>query len=98
MAKTKWPFNDPPDVATITLRQVVEDGEPILHVSHDADDGCWQFLTGATVSMDDAMVVSLQEIFERDSTIAELADLEPGWRAVRKQVGGEWSRSKRSDG
>src|SRR4051794_14128998 len=41
-----WPFANPPDVAAITTRQVVHGGEPILLVSHDADDGSWQFLTG----------------------------------------------------
>ena len=39
-----WPFADPTNVATITVRQIVRDGQPILHVSHDHEDGGWQFL------------------------------------------------------
>ena len=40
-----WPFADPPNVVSITVRQVVDRGEPILLVAHDAEDGGWQFLT-----------------------------------------------------
>lgn len=52
-----WPFADPWNVAVFTTRQIVRDGEPILHVSHDWDDGAWQFHTGAgRVYERDAMV------------------------------------------
>lgn len=96
MAESKWPFDDPPNVATITVRQIIDGGAPILLVRHDADDGCWQFLTGGVVDMADAMVVSLREISERDPTVAELADLQPGWQATRERVGSPWRRSERS--
>jgi hypothetical protein len=36
-------------------------------------------------------------MFERDATIAELADLEPGWQATRKRVGAAWHRSESSE-
>ena len=91
----KWPFADPPNMAAITVRQVIEDGEPILYVTHDADDGGWQFLTGGDVSTDDAMVVSLEEMLKHDPTLAELANLEPGWTAARGDVGSPWHRSRR---
>lgn len=44
----KWLFEDPPNVAVITSNQVLQ-GNPILYVSHDEDDGCWQFHTGEIV-------------------------------------------------
>lgn len=97
MAKMKWPFDDPPNVATITVRQIVEGGAPILLVARDAEDGGWQFLTGGPFDMADAMIVSLHNIFDRDSSIAELADLEPGWQATRKRVGAPWQRSESSE-
>jgi hypothetical protein len=97
MVMSKWPFDDPPNVATITLRQIIKDGEPILLVAHDAEDGGWQFLTGGAFDVADGMVVSLKSIFERDPTIAELADLEPGWQATRKKVGAPWKRSEQSE-
>jgi hypothetical protein len=65
MAKAKWPFDDPPNVATITVRQIVEDSAPILLVARDAEDGGWQFLTGGRVDVADGMVVSLRSMFER---------------------------------
>lgn len=93
--REKWPFADPPNMATITVRQIIEEGEPILYVTHDADDGGWQFLTGGDVSTDDAMVVSLEEMLKHDPTLAELAKLEPGWTAARQDVGSPWQRSRR---
>jgi hypothetical protein len=94
MAKAKWPFDDPPNVATITVRQIVEHGAPILLVARDAEDGGWQFLTGGAFDVANGMVVSLRSMFERDPTIAELADLESGWQATRKRVGAAWQRSE----
>jgi hypothetical protein len=97
MPKSNWPFDDPPNVATITVRQVIEDGEPILLVARDAEDGGWQFLTGGALDIADGKVVSLQSIFERDPTIGDLADLEPGWQATRKSVGAPWKRYEQSE-
>ena len=34
-----WPFDHPPNPACITTRLVLEEGYPILLVTHDADDG-----------------------------------------------------------
>jgi hypothetical protein len=92
MTEAKWQFDDPPNVATITVRQIIEGGAPILLVARDIDDGGWQFLTGGEFDVADGMVVSLRNIFERDPTIAELADLEPGWQATRKRIGAAWQR------
>lgn len=97
MAKSKWPFDDPPNVATITVRQIVEGGAPILLVNRDSEDGGWQFLTGGNFDMDDGMVVGLGEMVEHDPTIAHLADLAPGWQATRKRVGAPWRRSEASE-
>jgi hypothetical protein len=54
----EWPFEDPPNVATYTVRQIVEDGHPILQVSHDAEDGAWQFLEQETPREEDAIEVA----------------------------------------
>ncbi len=98
MTKPNWPFDDPPNVATITVRQIIDGAEPILLVVHDADDDGWQFLTGGQFDVADGMVVSLQNIVRRDPTIAELADLAPGWRATRSSARAPWERSERSQG
>jgi hypothetical protein len=87
-----WPFADPPNVAAITTRQIVHGGEPIRLVSHDADDGSWQFLTGGSFEVADGMVVSLRSMVERDPSLAELADLPLGWQAWRQRRGSPWER------
>lgn len=79
----EWPFDDPPNVITITTRRVLEDDYPILLVTRDADDGCWQVLCGTTNEPDDGRVVDLGCMFERDPSIGQLADLPLGWRAWR---------------
>jgi hypothetical protein len=91
----EWPFDDPENVAILTVRQVTHEGQPILYVTHDADDGMWQFLTGGTVHRADAMLVSLREVYRIDPTIGELAGLPPGWTATRSAVGQPWQRSPR---
>mgnify|MGYP001552235370 CR=1 FL=1 len=97
MSKSKWPFREPPNEATITVRQIVEGGLPILMIARDAEEGGWQFLTGGEFNMDDGMVVGLQEMWEIDPTIAEVAGLKPGWEACRERVGGPWRRSEQED-
>ena len=79
---------------TITTRQIIHEGHPILLVYHDADDGSWQFLTGGTFSTADGVLVALQEIVKHDPTVSELADLPLGWFAQRESVGSPWRRSK----
>jgi hypothetical protein len=87
-----WLFADPENLATITVRQIVVDGDPILRVSHDEDDGGWQFLTGGQVEMKDAMLVGLGEIVALDPSVIELADLPLGWRATRENPDSPWQR------
>jgi hypothetical protein len=91
----EWPFDDPENVATMTVRQITHGGQPILLVSHDADDGMWQFLTGGPVEMTDAMIVGLGEVYRIDQSIGELADLPLGWTAERSAPGQPWRRSSR---
>ena len=43
-----WPFDQAPNVAAITSRQVLEDGLPILRVIHYSDDHSWAFTCGTT--------------------------------------------------
>ena len=57
-----FPFYDAPDTASITCCHIVDDGKPILYVSHDEDDGMWQFLCGSTHETAEARLVSLEYI------------------------------------
>ncbi len=86
-----WPFADPPNVAVLTTRHILA-GLPVLLVSHDLDDGAWQFLTDELVVPADGRVVGLGQMIERDASLAELADLPAGWQARRERLGAAWVR------
>jgi isopentenyl-diphosphate Delta-isomerase len=91
---SNWPFADPRNVAVFTSKQIVRERQPILRVTHDEDDGAWQFHSGALVDEKDAMILALSEVCEIDPTIANLADLPLGWRATRISASSPWVRSK----
>ena len=74
--ETDWRFADPKNVAVFTTTQVVRLRQPILHVSHDDEDGAWRFHAGAQqVSAGDAMIMALSDMVQHDPSICELADL-----------------------
>ena len=91
-----WPFDDSRNVAVFTTGAVYRRGEPILYVSHDEDDGAWQFHNGGQVSTADMMIVALEEVFVHDPSIGELFDLPYGWCAIRRAVGQPWARHDKS--
>lgn len=94
-ASDPWPFDQPRNCATFTMRQVMDRAEPILLVSHDADDHGWQFIGSTDANMKDAMLVCLHEVVRVDPTVLEVADLPPGWQALRDHAGGPWTRRLR---
>jgi len=93
--KTRWPFADAPNTATITTVNVLDGRSPILLVTHDTDDGSWQFLCGSTDDPSDGRVVALASIVDLDVTVAELSDLPLGWRAWRDSPQLPWKREAR---
>ena len=91
----KFPFSDAPNTASITCYHIIEENEPILYVSHDEDDGMWQFLCGKQHNESEGRVVSLYSIFVLDSTVAELAEMPYGYFAERKNKDAQWIIRKR---
>ena len=89
---TDWRFEDPENVAVFTTDDIIEGRKPILYVSHDADDGSWQFHSGEIANVARAKTVALREIVRLDPTITELADLPEGWIAERAHANSEWRR------
>jgi hypothetical protein len=87
-----WPFDDPPNVATITTRPVIDGSSWIALVSHDEDDGGWQFIGPEGPLEEQVMVVGLGSILKRDPSIAELAELPLGWQAWRDGPDAPWQR------
>lgn len=88
-----WPFDQPRNCATFVTRHVIEGVEPILFVSHDADDHGWSFVGVTNVNLSDARLVALSRILDLDPSISEIADLPPGWDASRDAIGRPWTRS-----
>jgi hypothetical protein len=89
---SEWLLDDQENIAAMTVRQIIQGSQPILLVSHDADDGTWQFLPGGPVRMADGVLVRLQTLLRLDPSISELADLPLGWTAERSAVGQPWRR------
>lgn len=92
---SSWPFTDPPNRAAITTKRIVDGSAWIAHVSHDEDDGSWQFHTSSDddLNENDARLLTLHELYQIDPTISGIADLRPGWRAWRESRDGPWLRA-----
>jgi hypothetical protein len=88
-----WKFMDSPHSEALLSEKVDKGTEPVTFVSHDADDGAWQFL-GDSMFEGRGVRVCLHHPIDRDPTLAELADLPVGWYAERDAVGEPWIRKK----
>ncbi len=84
------PFCDLPETASITCCHVLDENKPILYVSHDEDDGLWQFLCGQRHEFDDARLVLLKSIFDMDNTVGELSEMPCGCYAERESIKDYW--------
>jgi hypothetical protein len=91
-----WPFDQEPDVAALTTRQVLEATQPIRQVVHYSDDHSWAFTHGTSDEKEDYRIVHMRELIERDDTLRTIADLPPGWSAWRNAVGDDWERTEES--
>jgi hypothetical protein len=83
-----WPFDQPPNCAVISLRQIADGDEPVLHVTYDSDDHGWQFLGWGDARIDDGIVLCLAHILEKDSSR----------RVSRSRPGGRSSQAGWSEG
>lgn len=89
----EWPFDQEPNVAALTTRQVLEQGLPILYVTHHEDDHSWSFVCGTTDDYKrDGRLICMAEILKLDGMLREVADLPPGWYAWRQDKYSGWNR------
>lgn len=86
-----WPFADRASTAAFCTTRVAHDHYPVLQVAHD-HNGDWQFLDATTDDPGEPVMFCLGCVFERDPTLAEIADLPRGWGAFREQPGAAWER------
>lgn len=89
----EYKFLDDKNTMVITTRKVIEGKSCILLVSHDKDDGMWEFLDGEDVNKEDAVIVSIFEMIQIDESLNKLYDLPLGWIAHRQNRTAEWIRS-----
>jgi hypothetical protein len=93
----KWPFDQPRNCATVTLKTILNGKEPILLVFHDEDDHGWQFLGGDKPQIENGALVCLSEILEIDPSVREVAHIEPGTYAFRESKNSPWKFGKIED-
>lgn len=63
---------------------------PITFISHDKEDGMWQFLCSEDHILEDVRLISLAEAFQIDESINQVADLPRGFVMERTEAKGRW--------
>ena len=86
-------FEEPDNTAVYTTKHVIQDRKPITYVTHEEEDGAWQFFSNDEFENyeDVAMIVGLGQIVALDSSLLELADMPVGHYAFRETSNGKWS-------
>lgn len=87
-----WKFPDPPDTRVFLSQAVDSKTEPITYVSHDIEDGAWQFLGDSMAGGHEPVISCFHHPIDDDPTLNELADLPLGWWAERSKPGEPWIR------
>ena len=90
----EWKFADDPHTRVYLSETVHEGTEAVTYVSHDADDGAWQFLGNSMSNGGGPVISCFHHPIDRDPTLSELADLQLGWYAERDKIGEPWVRKK----
>ena len=74
-------------------------GEEVLtYVSHDLDDGAWQFLGDSMSGGKPPILSCFHHPVDNDLSLVELADLPAGWWAERAGPGEPWIRHEHQVG
>jgi len=94
-----WKFLDPPHKLVFLSEAVHSGAEAITYVSHDLEDGAWQFLGDSMAGEGKPVLVCFRHPVDQDHSLKELADLPLGWWAERSKRGDPWIRHQHdSDG
>ena len=84
-----WPFEDAPSVRCIIGESVIRTQAPILFVAR-AVNGVWQFLEKEPTETPSTFSVYLEEVFNYDKTIGEIATLQRGQAVSRETADSKW--------
>ena len=85
---TDFKFYEDRNLGVFTTQETL-DGKPILWVYHN-DDGDWQFHSEENPNLDNAKLVSLENIVKLDPTLNEIYYLNFGQSATRETSKSEW--------
>jgi hypothetical protein len=91
-----WKFSNPPHTGVFTTKSIMNDEEPIVYVSHDTEDGAWQFHGPSESTRESISYVCFHHIVDKDPSINELHDLPTGWCAWRERLSDPWVREPKS--
>ena len=78
-----WKFAESPHTRVFLSLAVHSGEEPVTYVSHDREDGAWQFLGDSMTGGKPPALSCLHHPIDRDRSLEELADLPAGWWAER---------------
>ena len=89
-------FPDSLNTAVFTTKFVVHDRKEITYISHDFEDGSWEFYSDDNFDNyeDIVLILSLDEIIQLDISVLEVADLPLGFVATRKSKAEDWTITK----
>ena len=91
-----WKFPDPPHTRVFLSKTIHEGTEEITYVSHDIEDGAWQFLGDSMADVGGPVISCFHHPIDKDPTLAELANLPPGWYAQRETPTAPWTRHQQA--
>lgn len=90
-----WPFSGgtfPPELGAVVQLTVLNGDRPARLVQH-GHEGDWAVGDGDDPNATGAAIAThIWHAIERNSSITELADLRPGWLAIRQGPGEPWLR------
>jgi len=89
--KTEYKFKEAENTACFVCDHVLSKQRPILYVTHDKEDGSWQFLCGQDDHTEaNAKIISLKNATVIDTTINDLYEMPLGVGAERKSIKDKW--------
>jgi hypothetical protein len=94
--KSPKKFKVADNTAVFTTWYVIRDKKPITYVTHEQEDGTWQFLSSDEFDNFEEVgaIVGLGEIVAMDPSVLELADMPLGHYAIRETANHKWSIRK----
>jgi hypothetical protein len=86
-------FQEADNTAVFTTKFVITDNKEITYVTHEKEDGAWQFFSNDNFDNFEevARIVGLGEIVKMDATVLDIADMPEGFYAQRRFKGDKWT-------